>query len=149
MPLNWMGVDTPASKEAMLTYLESIHSTVMTPDTVPVSGTNIGYTCTPGANYAPSHVPCVLLGITTADHHNFCGEIASMPAVEDSETGYNSVAPGDLTAAEVLASWNADTCASHGVWDYPGGPTAPWSDELTQINLHPQLTHNTKPSSYP
>lgn len=150
VPLNWIGVDTVANKQAMIDYFEANHVVIMTPDTIPVTGTNPGYSCDSSSpNYAPTWPTCILQGLTTTNHHNYCGEAAQFQAVEDSETGYNSVPPGDLTALQVVTSWNNDGCGSHGIWDYPGGPTATWSDELVQINAHPQLTHNSYPSSYP
>jgi hypothetical protein len=152
IPLNWAEVTTAAQQEALIAYYKSIHVAVGGPDTLPVSGGAAPYSCPETYN-----VPCVILGNAgpTTSGHRYCGEVASMPAVETSELGYNSVPPiGGLTAGQVLASWNNDYCASHGIWDYneeTGNANQRWSGadgELATINANPVLVHSTKPAGY-
>jgi hypothetical protein len=152
IPLNWPENYTTQGMEALFQYYKSIHVAIGGPDTMPISGAAIAYPC-------PSlGVPCMTNGLAGAGStgHNYCGEIAFMPSVETSELGYYSVAPGDMTSAQVVASWNNDYCASHGIWDFNmeigDPPTHYWngaSGELATINANPQLMHNAKPAGYP
>jgi hypothetical protein len=156
IPVNWIGVDTAANKEALLVYYKSIGAGVGDGDTIPSTGTNIGRGCPSSA------IECVIRGRNTAiggSAHDYCGEFVSLSSMELSEAGYNTVPPGDLSAQEIVTSWNNDSCVQYGEWepnfgeifnDGMGGATQYWNGAMGQKwaidNL--AITHTTKPAGF-
>jgi hypothetical protein len=152
VPVNWIGVETAATKEAMLLFYKSIHVAVGGPDTQPPA---LSYPC-PSTN-----LPCAIRGLNSSiggSSHDNCGEIAVFQSVELSEMGYNSVKDpaGGLTSQQVVDSWNNDYCAQYGVWDLNDNETGN-ADTMYWNGAHGQkwainniaLTHRTKPAGYP
>jgi hypothetical protein len=160
IPLNWTGVNTPASVEALFAYYKSIAVGVGDGDTIPAPPSTFpfGYSC---PNTATG---CVIRGLNSsagASSHDYCGEFVSMKSVELSEMGYGSVGghPG-LSSQQVVDVSNSQACAHYLIWEPnfneifdrgDGGASQYWSGATGQkhiIDTVP-LTHLTKPSGYP
>jgi hypothetical protein len=152
IPINWTGVNTAASIEALLLYYKSIGVGMGNGDTQPI---NLAYPC-PSTAWA-----CVVKGLNASiggSSHDNCGEFLSMGSVELSEMGYNSVRDpfGGLTSQQVADSWNADTCQQYSEWEPNfneiGTPaTMYWNGAMGQkwaIDNIP-VSHTTKPAGYP
>jgi hypothetical protein len=152
IPINWTGVNTAASVEALLLYYKSISVGAGNGDTQPK---DLAYGC-PSVAWV-----CVVLGLNSSiggTNHSNCGEFLSMGSVELSEMGYNSVTDpfGGLTSQQVADSWNTDTCQQYGIWEPNFGETGN-SDTMYWNGAHGQkwaidtipLTHLTKPAGYP
>jgi hypothetical protein len=152
IPVNWTGVNTPASIEALLLYYKSIAVGAGNGDTQPK---DLAYSC-PSTAWV-----CVVLGLNSSiggTNHSNCGEFLSMGSVELSEMGYNAVVDpgGGLTSQQVADSWNVDTCQQFGIWEPNFGETGT-PDTMYWNGAHGQkwaidtipLTHLTKPSGVP
>jgi hypothetical protein len=150
IPVNWVGVETPANKEALILYYKSIGAGVGSADTQPPA---LSYPC------PSTSLPCVIRGMAGAGStgHDNCGESLVMMSVELSEMGYNTVAdpPGGLTSAQVANSWNNDYCAHFGIWEPNFGEIGS-SDTQYWYGAHGQkwaidnipVTHTAKPAGY-
>ena len=157
VPINWVGVETAAAKEALVNYYVSIGAGIGDGDTIPepISSYPFGYDCPSTALY------CVIRGLNSSiggSTNDLCGKFVSMTSVELSEMGYGSIGghPG-LTAAQVRDVWETQRCAQYGDWEpnlnevydvsaatqYWGGA----SGELYQINNRP-LTRTSKPTGF-
>lgn len=166
-PINWVGVETAANKEALLNYMKGIQVAMGNGDTQPICHAGSFELCpdTHGAFPCPSTAwACVVRGLNASiggTNHNNCGEFVSAGTVELSEMGYNSVIDpwGGLTSKGVVDSWNEDTCQQYGLWDanfgYIGTEDTQWfygaHGQLWAINGCDGtcvLQYTTKPAGY-
>ncbi len=159
IPVNWTGVNTAASVEALLVYYKSIGAGFGDGDTIAAPNTGGMYSW---AYSCPSTATgCVMRGLNAsigASSHDYCGEFVSFRSVELSEMGYGSVGghPG-YTAAMVASIWNNQSCAQFGEWEPNFGETFDvstatqyWDGAQGQkwaIDTIP-LTHTAKPAGY-
>ena len=119
IPINWIGVETGAGKEAQLLAIKAIGAGMGNADTQPI-GSRLSLP-DDGLGLRSSGLKPSIGGT----NHDNCGEFVSIGSVELSEMGYNSVTDpyGGLTSQQVATSWNNDTCQQFGIWEPNFGET--------------------------